>query len=125
MSKAKAKQPLISGDAEYIRQTVKAATEYLARKSRRSHPAGACDSGGRWYPAESERRWCCSMIRDPSRSWPWSLMVHCRTAEHVAELFDVNDTDLKRVARMLNSGVSQSDACKSIIEQQEEGVAVG
>jgi len=60
---------------------------YLARRARLAHPAGSFDSGGRWYPADSEKRACCDSIRSPSRRWPWSLMRHCRSLEHCARLY--------------------------------------
>ena len=120
---SKAKQPAVSGPPGYIRQTVKAAVEYTARRDRLNHPSGGCDSGGRWYPDESEHRWCCSHIRQPSRGWPWSLMLHCRTAEHVAEVFDVDATDLKRVARLLKAGAAEADVCESLIAAQQQSVA--
>jgi hypothetical protein len=47
------------------------------------HPKGKFDSAGRWYPSNSEVRDCCERIRSPSRRWPYSLMLHCRTAKHV------------------------------------------
>ncbi|MGD9890314.1 MAG: hypothetical protein AB7R89_16330 [Dehalococcoidia bacterium] len=62
---------------------------YRSRTLRRSHPEGTTDKGGRWYPVPEERRDCCTRIRTPSRAWPWSLLVHCRTAGHIATLLDV------------------------------------
>lgn len=76
-----------------------AVLEYLRRQDRLSHPAGKQDRGGRWYPAPEERRPCCDRIRPPSRRWPWSLMHHCRTAEHIAQLYNVDRTALLREAR--------------------------
>jgi len=51
-------------------------------QERRANPDGTFDQAGRWYP--SVRCDCCAEIRSPSRQWPYSLMVHCRTARHVA-----------------------------------------
>jgi len=79
----------------------RAAREYEARRVRRSHPKGKTDNGGRWYPAESERCPCCNRGRSPSRAWPWSLMTHCRTALHVANLYGVKKADLLKEARKL------------------------
>lgn len=75
-----------------------AVNEYIARQSRQHHPAGKTD-GHRWYPAVSEHCSCCNAIRTPSRKWPWSLMLHCRTAVHVAALYGVNASDILRAAR--------------------------
>jgi len=59
-----------------------AAQRYVDLQARRIHPAGGTDTGGRWYPVAPFA--CCHAIRTPSRAWPWSLMVHCRTMRHVA-----------------------------------------
>ena len=70
--------------------------EYQRRKERDEHPSGWFDTKGRWYPycledledmniveSEIEKASCCSMIREPSRKWPYSLMNHCRTKKHI------------------------------------------
>lgn len=85
-----------------------AVTLYLARQNRTAHPEGKCDQAGRWYPADAESRACCHSIRCPSRTWPWSLMQHGRTAEHVAALLDVDATELKRIARAVITHQRQS-----------------
>lgn len=61
-------------------------TIYESRKTRNSHPDGTFDNGGRWYPSESEHCPCCESIRGPSRNWPYSLMVHCRSKKHIKNL---------------------------------------
>jgi hypothetical protein len=68
---------------------------YVARQDRSQHPDGRCDSGGRWYPSESEQQACCRGIRSPSRSYPWSLMTHCRTLDHVAHLHGLDPAELR------------------------------
>jgi len=78
-----------------------AAREYLARQDRRSDPVGGFEPNGTWFPAPSERRDCCDEVRWPSRRWPWSLMEHCRSAKHVAALYNVSRADLLRVARRI------------------------
>jgi hypothetical protein len=59
-----------------------AATLYIDLKSRKIHPRGFMDNAGRWMPYKELE--CCKSIRTPSRSWPWSLLHHCRTMVHVA-----------------------------------------
>lgn len=82
---------------------IQAARTYLQRKSRswRASPAGRQDAAGRWYPTDEERQECCAGVRDPSIAWPHSLKKHCCSAQHVARLFDVDELELKRVARAL------------------------
>jgi hypothetical protein len=64
---------------------------YKSRQDRQTHPDGKFDKQGRWYPSEAE--WvdeCCRGIRSPSRAWPYSYMVHCRTKKHVENLLKKN-----------------------------------
>jgi hypothetical protein len=70
-----------------------------ARKNREAHPDGSFDKQGRWYPSDSEKQACCSSIRTPSRSFPYSYMVHCRTTQHVAALHGVSASELASLAR--------------------------
>jgi len=63
-----------------------------SRLNRESHPDGEFDKAGRWWPDEGERQECCEYIRSPSRAYPYSLMVHCRSREHVALLTEGLDT---------------------------------
>jgi len=74
--------------------------EYLQRRDRVAHPQGEFDNGGRWYPSDEERRECCRTIRPPSRNWPYSLLWHCRTLRHVAHLYGVDETELRKLARV-------------------------
>lgn len=76
-----------------------AVDEYQRRRDRQSHPSGKFDSGGRWYPSNEERRGCCSNIRSPSRAYPYSLMLHCRTIEHVAALYGIGARELRAAVR--------------------------
>jgi hypothetical protein len=80
-----------------------AAREWQDRKDRSSHPEGHRDGGGRWYPSVDEKCSCCAFIREPSRAFPFSLSTHCRSFEHIANLFDVEQLDLKRKVRALKS----------------------
>lgn len=70
--------------------------EYISRKDRTSHPEGAFDKQGRWYPSEAERCGCCDTVRSPSRAYPYSYMLHCRTVGHIANLYGVPVTDLRK-----------------------------
>lgn len=71
-----------------------AALEYIRRQRRESHPSGRFD-GTIWNPDSSERQTCCSSIRSPSRAYPWSLMLHCRSIRHVASLYGVDVSELR------------------------------
>ena len=67
---------------------LQAAVEHVKRQARDSHPEGEFDGGGRFFIKEGCS--CCSDIRSPSRSHPYSYMVHGRTLAHCAVLFEVD-----------------------------------
>ena len=79
-----------------------ACQEYFNRKARISHPDGEFDRGGRWYADETEEQDCCKSIRNPSRSYPYSMNLHCRSLEHVACLFGVDRSFLRKLAKSQN-----------------------
>ena len=88
----------------------KAAREYLARQARESHPKGEFDNAQRFYPSQQERQDGCDYIRRPSRTWPFSLMTHCRSIEHVANLYNVDVTELRRRSRELKTATIETPA---------------
>lgn len=59
-----------------------AALEYLDLQLRKTHPEGKSDNARRFYIAHQCS--CCRVIRAPSREYPFSQMLHARTAVHVA-----------------------------------------
>lgn len=67
-----------------------AATCFYRRKRRLEHPKGSFDNAQRWYPDDSE---CfnTTAIRSPSRQYPYSYLVACRTAKHCAHLSGVDE----------------------------------
>lgn len=66
---------------------ISAAQEYLKLQSRDEHPDGYFDTAGRFFL--EKKCSCCMGIRSPSRSFPYSELVHARTAKHVAHSFGV------------------------------------
>ncbi len=92
------------------KQLDKAAREYLDRQKRESHPEGSFDNAQRFWPSDEERRDCCDDIRPPSRTYPFSLIKHCRSAEHVANLFGVDVTDLRHRVRELKAIETETPA---------------
>lgn len=58
---------------------------FEARKARLAHPRGDTDGGGRWYPDVSAEGGTPA-VRSPSRAWPWSYMLACRTRRWCSEL---------------------------------------
>lgn len=75
-----------------------ATKELLARRNSQSHPEGEWD-GPRWWPSADEEHDCCWSLETPSTAWPGSMMLHCRTIVHVAQLFNVDESELRRAVR--------------------------
>lgn len=90
-------------DSNHIGNVKAAAKIFNSRKDRRSDPDGSFDSGRRWEPSKTERCACCESIRLPSIRWPASLLQHCRSAAHIALLYQVDREDLIREAKQLNA----------------------
>jgi len=76
-----------------------AAREYNDLQARRTHPAGTFDNKSR-FTLET-RCACCAGIRTPSAAFPYSEMVHGRTAMHVAAVHGVDAKDVRRAAKAL------------------------
>jgi hypothetical protein len=65
----------------YLNNIQAAVTDYVKLQHRETHPDGTFDKKKRWEP---DRRFCCCQgIRTPSAAYPFSLLIHARTAEHV------------------------------------------
>ena len=82
---------------------LKAAQEFLDLKNRVKHPEGTFDKAGRFYLEET---YPCCFVRSPSRAYPYSQMVHGRTAEHVAHVYGISPEDVRRAARQLSKQVA-------------------
>ena len=75
----------------------KTAERVVDLRTRRAHPNGTFDGGGRWFPDESLA--CCKMIREPSRAHPYSLLVHQRSLVHLAFATGYSISTLRIAAR--------------------------
>lgn len=87
-------------DAQRMERAVKT---FLRRESRIDSPVGEWQEGI-WRPAPSEHRPCCDEIT-PAPANKQALEAHCRTILHIAALFDVPATGLKRAVRAARSQV--------------------
>lgn len=83
----------------------KAVNEYISRRDRKTHPDGKFDNARRWYPSEAETADCCKFIRSPSRSWPYSLLHHCRTLQHICNKYGVDVKQAKKLLREIEKPV--------------------
>lgn len=93
-------------EIEISRDLQNAVDAWIGRQERAIHPDGKFDSAKRWYPSDSEKRDCCKGIRNPSRSWPHSLNKHCRSVEHVANIFNVTASDLRKAINAQKKAVA-------------------
>ena len=75
--------------------------------SHKSHPYGRCDNGGRWYPDSQYD--CCIGIREPSRAYPWSMVAHCRTVDHVAHQHKIEPQILRKLVNRLKKEIAQNE----------------
>jgi hypothetical protein len=56
---------------------------FRSRQDRSVNPEGEFDKQGRWYPSEREDAGGDgSSVRGPSRAFPYSYMLRCRTRQH-------------------------------------------
>lgn len=94
--------------SEDIDNLTVAAIAYLKLKARKDHPGGKFDRAGRWYPDESLE--CCKKVRQPTRGYPYSLMQHCRSIKHIAILYGVEESAIRKLTNkrglllLLNTG---------------------
>lgn len=95
--------PISADSAKRVMKGYRAWIVYAARRRRIVHPYAWFDSAGRWYPTEKEYQDCCCQIRSPSRNWPYSLMLHCRTAKHIAQIFSVGQKEVRSQASALTN----------------------
>jgi len=57
---------------------------YKMLQEREIHPHGTFDSGGRFYAEHND----LIDVRAPSRAWPHSHMIACRTLKYVKKVYD-------------------------------------
>lgn len=74
-----------------------AARTAIAREERTESPRGEWRDR-LWYPADDERQACCESIT-PTESNRQALESHCRTQAHIAKLFKVPLTELRRAVK--------------------------
>lgn len=72
-----------------VQNAFKAYTTHLRRAERIEHPDGITDNGGRWYPRGLDATVEMG-VRSPSREYPWSYMLRCRTLAHCELMLDAD-----------------------------------
>lgn len=90
-------KPATGSNSEVDDCLTQAVETFLARELRQASPSGDWQEGV-WLPAAEERRACCEEIA-PTSANKQALEAHCRTILHVAALFGIPATVLKRAVR--------------------------
>jgi hypothetical protein len=89
-----------------------------ARQNRTKHPDGTFDKQDRWRPSDEEKCACCADIRPPSVNYPFSLMMHCRTVPHIANLFGVNAFELRKAVNAHKKALAPNKSAVTTVTQQ-------
>lgn len=95
-------------------QSIKAGIEFYELKNRITNPSGSFDNAKRFTIAgECE---CCRSIRKPSRAFPFSHLVHARTAVHVAHSYNMPDSEreIKIVARHIKKQIESGESYEEV-----------
>lgn len=93
-----------------VERVCAAATLYRERRDRLANPAGRFDRQGRFWLASQEECPLCAAIRRPSVAWPYSLLLHARTARHIAALRGLPVEEVRAEARQQDQQQSQGKA---------------
>lgn len=98
-----------------------AVVAFVARADRTAHPDGRFDRARRWEPSGDERQDCCALIRRPSAAYPYSLMKHCRSVEHIARLFDVEARLIRRATRKVRTVTRRGGEYYKAVARLDDG----
>ena len=80
-----------------------AAQCYVQRREGKEIPLGYSNKQGWWFPEQAESQYgCCQALTRPSRSRPLVLLRHCKTLRHIAEMYGVVETHLRRYVQAMN-----------------------
>lgn len=96
-----------------------AARRHLRLRDRLDHPEGTFDNSGRFWLDRQHR--CCQSIRTPSRSFPFSQMVHGRTLSHV--LHEAGLVDREREVRAVLKEIDP-EVARRRAEREQKVVAL-
>lgn len=83
---------------------------YERRQARLEHPEGKFDKGGRWYP-EGRDEEVMGAVRSPSRSFPHSYNLACRSLAHCERYEGADHQVVLMLKRELNkAGIDDYDS---------------
>ncbi|HIE5648304.1 TPA: hypothetical protein ACXNQV_000098 [Stenotrophomonas maltophilia] len=99
------------------------AMKYRRRQERTEHPTGDFDKAKRFYPDEVESPGGIieRTIREPSRAWPFSYMIACRSLAHCCHLEGADVRHARLVIKLHDIAVDDdADSYAQFISQIEE-----
>jgi len=97
---------LTAADRKQAKQIAAATIEFIDLQSRTTNPEGSFDNKKRFSP--SQRFDCCRTIRTPSAAFPFSLLVHARTATHVASAHGIDPAQIKSLKRAMEKAEAEN-----------------
>lgn len=90
-------------EGQFEPEIIDAAVEFLALRDRLTHPDGRFDKQGRFYLDPDNQCPHCAYVRSPSAKWPYSELIHGRTAKHVAARQSLDVKLVKRAAHKIEN----------------------
>lgn len=95
---------------EQFEPAMAALVRYERRQARIEHPSGSFDKAKRWYPTGRDEE-VIDAGRSPSRSYPNSYNLACRSLAHCERYEDADHQVVLRLKRELKkAGVKAADA---------------
>ena len=104
------KKKIIAIKPNQLLKAASALRRYQRRQARLEHPQGKFDKGGRWYP-EGKDEEVMGAVRSPSRSFPNSYNLACRSLAHCERLEDADHQVVLLIKRELKkAGIEDFDS---------------
>lgn len=89
-------------DAGTLEAAFKALTTHCRRAARIEHPEGIWDNAGRFYPRGLDATVHMG-VRSPSRAYPHSYMLRCRTLDHCELIYGADHGVVLALRRYLKA----------------------
>jgi hypothetical protein len=111
----------LNDTSDRLNAATNALSKFAKRKARLEHPEGSFDNASRFYPSNEENCGVMSYVRSPSRNWPNSYMLACRSLEHCEDLCGADHDDvllIRRFLKLKEADLTDLAACQAIIEAE-------
>lgn len=81
-----------------------AVREWQARQVGAPIPGRFVLPDGAWWPHRDERQRCCGWIKPPTKARPFTLLEHCRGAQHIATKYRISERSLRAAIKEGDTG---------------------